>query len=71
MKKIRLFVVMILLAGMTGFASCGQSKEEKAQGQEDKAGVENMEQDTEEKTQQMIEKAEKLEGEAGSDTTSR
>jgi predicted small lipoprotein YifL len=71
MKKIRLFVIMILFAGLTGLASCGQGPGEKAQDKEENAGVENMEQDTEEKTQQMIEKAEKLEGEAESDTASR
>jgi hypothetical protein len=71
MKKIRLFVVVILFAGMTGFVSCGQGSEEKAQDREDKAGVENMEKDTEEKTRQMIERAEKMEGEAEPDTASR
>jgi len=69
MKRIRLFVVLILFAGMTGITACGQSPEEKAK-QKD-TGVENMEKDTKEKTQQMIEKAEEMEGKAESDTASR
>lgn len=71
MKRIRLFVVLIFLAGMTGLAACGQGAKEKTREQEKETGVENMEKNADEKTQQMIEKAEEMEGKEESDTTSR
>lgn len=65
-----MLVIMVLFAGMTGFAACGQGPGENAQDREDKAGIEQEEESTEEKTREMIEKAEKMEGEAESDTAS-
>ena len=64
MKKLRLLILALAIAGMAGVYSCGQSQEPK-----DRKGeapeMEDMEKDTEEKTREMIEKAEEME----SDTT--
>jgi len=64
MKKFRLLIMALAIAGMAGLYSCGQSQEPK-----DREGeapeVEDMEKDAEEKTREMIEQAEEME----SDTT--
>lgn len=66
MKKIRLLIMALAIAGMAGLYCCGQSQEKP--GQEGEASeMEEMEQDTEEKTRKMIEEAEEMEGDTTED----
>ena len=64
MKKMRLIFTAMAVLAVTFLYACGQSQPPKEE--EEKTGVEEMEQNTEEKTQEMIREAEEMEG----DTTS-
>lgn len=60
MKKIRLLIMALAIATMAGLYSCGPSQENQEQ-EGEPPGMEEIQQNTEEKTREMIEQAEEME----------
>ena len=66
MKKIRLLIMALAIAGMAGVYSCGQSQDRPGKAG-DAPEMEETEQSDEEKTEEMIEQAEEMEGDTTED----